>query len=82
MRFDVYQLANELDLESNTVRTWLSNYRFNKSRLSGRPLAYNVTKDFLTTLEAYLCTKKQNSKIKQTIRHLQFLRWRIGNELG
>jgi len=81
VKYDVYTLAEELDLESNTLRTWLSNYRFNKNRLSGRPLSYDVTKDFLTTLENYLCTKKQTNKIKDTIRHVGFLRWRIGDEL-
>lgn len=80
MKLDVYQLAQELDLQPGTLRAWLSNYRFNKNRISCKPMAFEVTKDFLTCLEGYIGLKKMTPKIKDTIHHVAFLRWRIGNE--
>lgn len=77
MKLNVYQLANELDLQPGTLRTWLSNYRFNKSRISCKPLTFDVTKDFLTCLEGYIGLKQQNEKIVSTLHHLRWLRSRI-----
>lgn len=80
MQLDIYQLAQELGLQPGTIRIWLENYRFSKYRLKKKPVSYNITKDFLTMLESYLCGKKQTKKIHDTIRHVQFFRWRVGNE--
>lgn len=77
MKLDVYQLANELDLQPGTLRSWLSNYRFNKNRISCKPLSFAVTKDFLTCLEGYLGLKRQNEKIVNTIHHLRWLRSKL-----
>ena len=75
MRLDVYQLADKLDVQPGTLRAWLSNYRFNKDRLSCKPMSFNVTNDFLTCLEGYLGLKKQNTKIKQTMNRISYMRW-------
>lgn len=79
MKKSIYQIAKDLNLENGTVRTWLSNYRFNKYQLIGKPLSYNVTKEMLNDLEEYLnmkiVTKKGiNKKIKDTIWNLKWLR--------
>ena len=79
MKQSIYQIAKSLDLENGTVRIWLSNYRFNKYKLIGKPLSYEVTKDMLNDLEEYLnkkiVTKKgTNKKIKDTIWNLKWLR--------
>lgn len=77
MRLDVNQLAQELDLQSGTLRSWLCNYRFNKNRLTGKPMSFKVTKDFLTCLEGYICLKGTTPKVLHTIHRLRWLRSRV-----
>jgi hypothetical protein len=73
----VYQIANELSVEVGTIRIWLSNFRFNKYRQSGKPLSFNITKAMLDDLEDYLI-KKNSKRIKEVLCHLKWLKFLMG----
>ena len=72
MKKTIYQIAKELDVQEGTVRIWLSNYRFNKYRLIGKPLSYDVTKTMLNELEQYLTNK--GKRVKSTLWNLKWMR--------
>lgn len=74
MKLNLRQLAEELLVEANTLRIWLDNYVFNKYRLPGKPISYEVNSKMLTDLEVYVMKKRGTSRINSVLWRLRWMK--------
>ena len=74
MKLSINQLAEELLVESNTLRIWLDNYKFNKYRLPGKPISYEVNSKMLKDLESYIMKRRSSSRINSVLWNLTWVK--------